>query len=412
MRPVLFACLLCASCSGGIAPETQSSVVGVTPLLVDQFEEGSGGAIANTGDDDDDDENDNDDDRGSGHGNGNGHGNGYGNGHEGHGNGHADHGNGHGYGHCRGKGHGHDGDGDSNATTTTVLVSDVSTLSGAEALATDVSCGLFVKSLQDPAGAPVQLAHVHDGVTTVLGTHSSIRNSDVSGIAMDPMTGRLLIADEAGGRIALVDPATQSLSTAFDLPWALNPGSNGTGQLQFAPNVDGTILYFWDSTRSAVFRLDRLSGALTTVLAVDQETPAGQHQTTYINDIVFDAQTGTILLSDNLSDSVLEIDPSTSPPTVMTLFAGISGPTAIALSPTGTEIYVASAFHSILVGPRSGGSLSTLAEGFPFVTDLVACGDSVFAVDKSLDTIFRIHPSDLEDVPCEDDDDDDDDGDD
>lgn len=274
----------------------------------------------------------------------------------------------------------------------TIFVEDVSTLSGAEALAADSSCGLLAKSLQDPAGSPVQLARVVSGTTTVL-THASLRSSDISGIALDPMTGQLLIADEVGGRIALVNLATQSVNTVFDLPWVLNPGSNGTGQQQFAPVPGGTILYFWDSTRSAVFRLDRSSGALTTVYAVDQTTPAGQHLATYVNDVVFDPNTGTILLADNSSGSVLEIDPSTSPAVVTTLFSGVSMPHALALSPAGTEVYVGSSFHSVLVGQRSGGSLSLLAGGFPFVTDFVACGESVYAVDKSLDTIFRIRPS-------------------
>jgi hypothetical protein len=234
---------------------------------------------------------------------------------------------------------------------------------------------------------------VSGGSTAVLGTHSSLRSSDVSGIALDPITRNLIVADElggAGGRIVLIDLLSQAVTTMVDVPWVLNPMSNGTGQQQYAPDPGMPVLYFWDSTQSAVFGLHRATGALTTILAVDQSTPPGEHTVSYVNDLIFDETSGTLLLADNSSGSVLEIDPATSPAIVTTLFSGISMPHALALDTDGLRVYVASDFDSILVGPRSGGSLSVLAAGFPFMTDIVACGDSVFAVDKSLDSIFEL----------------------
>src|SRR5262249_6159381 len=90
---------------------------------------------------------------------------------------------------------------------------DVSTVTGGEALAANAVTGdLYVRSLQDTGGFSVQLARVRpDGTTTVLSTYNTLRNSDLSGIALDPLTGGIIVADEitstSPGRIVLIDPA-------------------------------------------------------------------------------------------------------------------------------------------------------------------------------------------------------------
>jgi DNA-binding beta-propeller fold protein YncE len=280
-----------------------------------------------------------------------------------------------------------------------VHATNVSTLSGGEALAADpVTGNLVVKSLQDPAGSPVQLAEVTpSGAVTILATYG-LRNADISGIAIDPLTGGVIVADEAsGGRIALVDRSTLAVSTLFDIPWMMNPFSNGTGQQQYAVDpANPNVLYFWDSTVSKLFRLDRTTGSLLEILALDQGTPAGQHIATYTNDVVLDPETGTLLVTDGSSNSVLEVDPSTSPPTVTTLFSGfISRPISIALNPSTDEVFVSDT-TSIFVGSRTGGSLSLVATGFTFLADIVVgpatsgTGLALFAMDKALDTVYEI----------------------
>jgi DNA-binding beta-propeller fold protein YncE len=288
--------------------------------------------------------------------------------------------------------------------TVTVHATDVSTVSGGEALAADLAtASLLVKSLQDPAGSPVQLAEVGPtGTVTILATYPSLRNSDFSGIALDPLTDGIIVADEAGGRIALVNRSTLAVSTLFDVPWVMNPGSNGTGQEQYAPDPGNPdVLYFWDSSVSKLFRLDRSASTLQEVLALDGGTPDGQHIATFTNDLVADASTGTLLVTDGASMTVLEVDPGVSPPTVTTLFSGfISRPTAIALNPDTNEVFVVDGFNSIFVGPRAGGSLSLVASGFSFLTDIsvgtattgTGTGLSLFAVDKTLDTVYEIGP--------------------
>lgn len=283
--------------------------------------------------------------------------------------------------------------------TVNVHATNVSTVSGGEALAADLGTGnLVVKSLQDPAGSPVQLAEVTPGGTvTILATYPALRNADISGIAIDPLTGGVIVADEAGGRIALVNRSTLGVSTLFDIPWVMNPASNGTGQQQYAPDPGNPdVLYFWDSSVSKVFRLDRTTNMLLEILALDQGTADGLHVATFTNDLVLDSATGTLLVTDGASNSVLEVDPGVSPPTVTTLFSGfISRPTAIALNPSTDEVFVTD-FTSIFVGPRAGGPLSLVASGFSFLTDIVVgtaatgSGLSLFAVDKALDTVYEI----------------------
>jgi hypothetical protein len=277
-----------------------------------------------------------------------------------------------------------------------VHATNVSTVSGGEALAADLQTGnLFVKSLLDPVGNNVQLARVTpSGAVTILATFGALRNSDGSGIALDPLTGGVIVADEAiPSRIALINLSTLSVSTLFAVPWVMNPLSNGTGQQQFAPDpLHPNILYFWDSTKSTLFQLDRNTNTLRQVLAIDQTTGDGLHLSTFVNDIVFDEATGTLLLSDGLSHSVLEVDPSTSPAGVKTLFPS-SG--AIALDGSTNTVFIATGF-SIFAGPRAGGSLSLVASGFPFLTDIVVGnatagrGHSLFAVDKRLNTVYEI----------------------
>jgi hypothetical protein len=287
-----------------------------------------------------------------------------------------------------------------------VHATNVSTVSGGEALAADLVTGnLLVKSLQDPSGLNIQLARVTpSGTVTILATFPSLKHSDISGISIDPLSGGIIVADGAGGaggRIVIVDLSTFTVSTLFDVSWVMNPGpAFGTGQQQYASDPGNpNILYFWDSTLSKLFRLDRSTNILVEILALDQGTSVGGHFSTFTNDIVFDVATGTLLVTDNLSSSILEVDPSTSPPTVTTLFSGITGPVSIALNLLTSQVFVVLGFNSISVGPRTGGSLSPVASGFSFLTDIAVgnatagTGLSLFAVDKTLDTVYEITPS-------------------
>jgi hypothetical protein len=278
---------------------------------------------------------------------------------------------------------------------------NVSTVSGGEALVLNpLSGAIFVKSLQDPAGFSVQVAQVNpDGSVTTLTTLPSVQNSDLSGIALDPLTGGIIVADAISpgvdGRIALIGLPDLTTSTLFQVNWVMNPGSNGTGQQQYATDpANPNILYFWDATLSKLFRLDRPTGGLQEVLALDQATAAGQHFSTFHNDIVFDQPTGKLLLTDGGSNSVLEVDPSTSPATARTLFSGLSArPAGIAVNSSTNQVFVVVGFHSILVGPRAGGSLSLVACGFPLLADIAVNGSALYAVDKGLNTLYRITPS-------------------
>ncbi len=292
------------------------------------------------------------------------------------------------------------------ATSMTVRATGVSTLSGGEALAPNLGTGdLFVKSLQDPGGSPIQLARVGlNGSVTILATFTSLRNSDTSGIAINPVTGGIIVADEAGQRIALIDLSTLTASTLFNVPWVMNPLGNGKGQQQYAPILTQfglgpthLLLYFWDSTQSTLYSVDALAPTtFVPLLSLEQNVSAGQHVTTVGNDIAFDSATGTLLLTDGSTNTVLEVNPATSPVTVTTLFSGLPGrPTSIALKPDTNQVFVQIG-NSIYMGPRSGGSLSVVQSGFTSLADIVVgkatsgTGLSLFAVDKALNIVYEI----------------------
>jgi hypothetical protein len=275
----------------------------------------------------------------------------------------------------------------------------VSTLSGGEALAANLSTGdLYVKSLQDPAGSNVQLVRVQpNGAVSIVGSFASLSNSDGSGIALDPQTGGIIVADEASQRIALVSISSEPLAnTLFLVPWKMNPQGNGTGQQRYGTDPQNPLLlYFWDSTTAKLYRLDRSTGSLTTLLALDKNTADGLHVTTASNHVVFDPAAGTVLVTDAASNSILELNPTTATSTTLAANLPIT-PLGIALSPASNQIFVETS-TAIYALPRAGGtSLSTLAAGFTSLTDMVVGkassgnGFSLFAVDRRRNTVYEI----------------------
>ena len=296
----------------------------------------------------------------------------------------------------------------------------VSTLSGGEALAADLTTGnLFVRSRQDPAGGSVQLAQVTPSANepivpsnisilvtfcafnTVCPSLPTLINSPGSGIALDPLSSGVVIADEQANRIAEISLSNLTVSTLFSVPWTMNPFSNGTGEQQYVPvstqfgsGPTHLLLYFWDSTQSSLYSVDATAPTIfTPLLALDQNTPAGQHVKTQGNHIAYDFNTATLLVTDGSTNSILEVNPGTSPATTTTLFANLPGtPSSIALDPNGEQIYVQIG-GSIYVGFRSGGSLSLFATGFPSLFDIkfdATFGNSLFAVDKANNTVYQM----------------------
>jgi hypothetical protein len=295
----------------------------------------------------------------------------------------------------------HSGSGGHPCSAAQEIATNLSTLSGGESLAIVRSDRVLVKSLQDPLGEPVQLSSVdlQTGAVSIVGTlPASVQNSDGSGIAIDPTTGDVVLIDEQfaqpGSRIASVDLDTLQMSTLFAIPWVTNPHSNGSGQEQFAfdPGHAG-VLYVWDSTLATLFKLDEGSGTLTSLVALEPSIGAGFHETSKSNHIAFDPRTGTILLTDAASYRVLEVDPTTSPATVTTLFDGLSeAPHAIALRKN--KVFVEAGFDAIYSGRRHGGTMKKVADGFTALTDIAVVkghhGTALLAVDKGQDALFRV----------------------
>jgi hypothetical protein len=196
---------------------------------------------------------------------------------------------------------------------------------------------------------------------------------------------------------------TLQASTISVLSWVTNPHSNGSGQEQFAVDPDDpSVLYVWDSTLASVFRMDRNTGAFDLLAAFDPGVGAGLHLQTHHNDVAFDATRGTLLVTDGINDRVLELDPSTSPAILTTVFSGLpETPHAIAL--TKNHVYVEAGFDSIYVGRRHGHhpEMRKLIDGFTFLTDIavrdVGDGTELLAVDKTQDILYRVAPCDSDD---------------
>jgi len=277
--------------------------------------------------------------------------------------------------------------------------------SGGDALIVDPATGdIYVKSVQDPSGSPVQLARVTpQGTVKILHTFNGLKNSDGSGIALDPLNkDEIIVADEEPGaltsRIALINIKTNAVSTLLQLPWKMNPGSEGTGQEQFATDPSNPdILYFWDTTEHSLYQYNQKTKQLTPPLV----TLPGSTILEDGNCVVFDPASGNLLLTDGVGEDVLEVNPRTTPATVTTLFSTqqLQGrPGAIALNPQTGEVFidvVNNGGDSILVGSRLGGPLSLVVAGLGATGLAVGnatngMGLSLFVVSRSSKTLHEI----------------------
>jgi uncharacterized repeat protein (TIGR01451 family) len=277
---------------------------------------------------------------------------------------------------------------------------DVSTLGGGEALAANLATGnLYVRSRAVPNGAPAQFAEVPpNGSRTILATLPQMQNSPGTGIALDPLVpGGIVAANEnfrISPRISRVDIASGAETTILASPWVLNPLGNGRGAQQYATDpANPQLLYVWDATTSKLFRLNRTTAALDELLALDQDAPEGDHATSG-NDVAFDPMTGTILLSDGPSRSILEIDPRSSPVTVRAIYSDLpAAPTAIALDVPTRRLFVY--LGAVYAGPRAGGALSLVASGIGLFDMTIGrassgTGRSLYAMDFFRDRIYEI----------------------
>ena len=289
------------------------------------------------------------------------------------------------------------------------LVADgvASTPEGPQAIAADPLGGrLFLRSHADTSGREVRVSELvlEDGEWRVRRRiETSLKNSDRSGLILDPLGDHLVLVDERGSPesnsdIVLVDLEAAAITEIHGLDWPVNPHSNGTGQVQFAVDLENPWrLFSWDSTEALVFRLDRDTGNRTPLLRLDSATERGRHIGTFLNDIVFDPTTRTVLLADNSSRSILQIDSTAEPALPGRALTDLPGPTnAIALDPRTGEIYLAVWSRCVFVVSRDTGSLTLVARGFPEISDLTVApstsgdGVAVFVSDKRLDSVFEI----------------------
>lgn len=291
---------------------------------------------------------------------------------------------------------------------------DVSAMAqtGGESLAADFASGsLYAKSRGFPCGCPIELTEVTPaGGKRLVARIDAMQNSPGAGIALDPfMPGGILVTNEnfrVSPRISRVEIATAVETTVLASPWVINPLGNGRGAQQFATDpANPHLLYFWDTTTSRLYRLNRATNALDEMIALDQARPAGDHETNS-NDIVFDPITGTILLSDHPSRSILEIDPRSTPPIVSTVYDNLpASPGPIALDVQARRLYVW--LGAVYAGPRRGGVLSLVAGNLGLFDMTIGrassgVGRSLYAIDFFRDKIFEIRSLNTPPVATED----------
>lgn len=296
----------------------------------------------------------------------------------------------------------------------------ISTLSGAEGVAANLQTGdVFLDSHSDPGGNNVQLGVVHPNrMAGIVGNSTALSNCDGTGIAIDPLNGQIIVADQnisaTFSRIELISTPSSTVSTLINLPWTMSQNNTCQQQYAVAQTASGVVLYFWDNTNAGLYKLAPLTSTGTLsgpIVSLDTSHTAGQHSSTTGNHIAFDAGTGTLLLSDGSSGSVFEVNPVTS--SMTTLFSGVSTGVdlSIALKSDTSQVFVQQG-NSIYVGPRSGGTLTLVANGFTQLTNIflapahnvwftefsgnrigkmnLGLPTALYAVDKSTNTVYEI----------------------
>jgi YVTN family beta-propeller protein len=228
-----------------------------------------------------------------------------------------------------------------------------------------------------------------------------------AGVAVDPVTGNVYVANEGDSTVSVISDATNTVTSTVSVgsgPDAVAVDS--TTGLVYVANGDGTVSVISEASESVVqtisvggypdgiavdpttneiyvaeygnAQVGVISGATSTVTA---QIPVASNAQ---GDAV-DATTGMLYVSDGNVDDVSVIDTSSNA-VVATISVG-GNPEAVAIDPTTGTVYVAN---------RSDGTASVISEATNTVTATVAVGNTPIGaeVDPVTDTAFITNADD------------------
>ena len=308
--------------------------------------------------------------------------------------------------------------GNSVSATTRVLVGSLARLAGVPSgegsidglaaryqgpagVAQDAAGNLLVADTQnhtirkiDPTGKVTTLAGQEGEPGSADGAGGSARFNLPMGLAVDPATGDLLVADSGNDTIRLVTPggAVSTLAGSAGQPGNLD--GVGTGASLNHPTgitlgaKDGvTVLFMADSGNATIRMIELDNQKVSTLTGVagmtgDQDGAAGT--TGAAGEALFSAPAGLawsdadqlLYVADAGNNSIRQVNPAGEVVTLAGASAGLSGPQGLALS--GQTLYVADTGNSVLRAITLGSDAVSLvagAAGDPGATDAPALFD-------------------------------------
>ncbi len=211
-----------------------------------------------------------------------------------------------------------------------------------------VVLGLVALNAASPASAGLTL--------TGAGTTAGFTLSNfVTGFTPNGSVGPLGIAVTPGGIMVSDYPGAVRLFTDVDgqtVANALGTTNFGTSNAIGMASIGG-VAYLSNQGQGDVFRLNADTSVNSLVV----------HTGHSLNGLISNPVTGHLLVSDNTSGAILDIDPSNG--TVTTVISGVSAPDGLSLSADNSTVYVASQ-NNIL-----GYDLSSHAQVFTHALNLV-----------------------------------------
>ena len=243
---------------------------------------------------------------------------------------------------------------------------------------------------RDTAGRVSTLAGQEGEPGSTDGLGRAARFNLPMGLAIDPDTGALLVADSGNDTIRLVTPGGQVSTLAGAAGLARRSGWGRHRRAPAAPSgiafgeAQGVPAVFVADTGNATIRMILLDGLEVSTLAGqpgmtgNQDSAAGVPLFSAPAGLAWDAVRELLYVADAGNNSIRQVDLTGAVITLAGDSAGLAGPQGLALGGAGQTLYVADTGNSVLRGLTLGsGAVSLLAgsAGDPGATDTPALFD-------------------------------------
>lgn len=200
-------------------------------------------------------------------------------------------------------------------------------------------------------------------------------------VALDAQAGAAYTANQFGNSVSVIDAATNALAGAIALP---------SGGFNLLVSPDGRRV--WATTAG---------GTLHVIDMATRQVAATVSVGAAANGLAYDAHSGTLYVSSIATSTVTAVDVAEA--RVKRSYAVGGMPQRLALSPDGTELYIASEQHGLEILTLTTGAVATVSAVPPGTVGLALTPDGahvyvtnppagrVYVVDRATRQLVRVH---------------------